>query len=375
MFKRMMTPDAWLHEGLLGESVVQQLAWPILEEDIRAASTFHSGMLLRLLMVHPNESSRSEILESNIIQTYTLRVAKVFHAYGVEGSNPDVSALAGGDFEHWVYDYSAFVMLARLASEHFHAIDSCRLEHLLGLVAIRYKLENYIRRQCPTCRGEELLWGNIPARGVPIGRPDMLSIKEIAAVSGLKLATVRNAISRREMPYQRPEGVPCKDAMDWLMQRSGFRFTQAGMLCTHQRTNGKIASEWLGNCNTVERVAFISRLRLEVWRVRRSGKMFAVNAHGVRHCIVTLPETPSPALLELALEQLQDRSEEPAARLYREAFVSDGNVEALWQFQVPSLDVLKAIIVILDALEPQNTCRPSEQQELSNGCHYVLGSA
>ncbi|GAB6873737.1 hypothetical protein JCM19368_20850 [Halomonas shantousis] len=369
-----MSPDAWLHDGLLGEPVTQQLAWPVLEEDIRSASTFHSGTLLRLLTLHPDERSRLEILESDILLSYVLRIAKVFHLYGVEGGNLDGSVLQGKSFEHWVFDYSAFVMLARLAAEHFHSVDSCRLEHLLGLVAIRYKLETHVRSRCTICRDDDLAFGGRPVRGLPIGRPDMLTIKEIAAVSGLKLATVRNAISRREMAYQRPDGVPCDDAMNWLMQRSGFRFMHAGMLCVHQRTNGKVASEWLANCDAVERISFISRLRLEIWRTRHSGRMFAINAHGIRHCSITLPETPSAALLALAIEQLQDRSDEPAARLYREAFASDGVVEALWQFQISSLDVLKAMITILDSNMPQSAELVCNPQELPRD-NFLLGSA
>ncbi|MGC3874325.1 hypothetical protein ACPF7Z_13770 [Halomonas sp. GXIMD04776] len=317
-------PLALLQESLLGKSAAEVLTTQALIAELDAASRTLAAPLLRLNGA-PDEPERIDSSAASLVQRMreplmTLRAWALM-------SEPDIalniSATALEDFIH-------FIAMARSLAE-FHATPAPeRLMHLIGLVRVRARLEAHV--------------GLTPAIDVSLlPTASGVSVVEIAAVCGLKLTTVRNAVSRREMPYSKNEGVPLDDVLDWMVQRSGFIYPHINATTLDRRINGRLANEKLKHHEAVVFERCISRLRLSLWHLRDGERRLALNAEGVRSCVLLLPAISPQLIDDLGLEQLEDRSDDPAASMHREALGLTPE-ESLWQCHVPTLGVLEALL-------------------------------
>ncbi|MFC3285234.1 hypothetical protein [Litchfieldella rifensis] len=233
-------------------------------------------------------------------------------------------------------DFVDFVALTRALAAQRSGSGWPRLEHLLGLAALRLKLDP----------ASELAETTAERLGLVIHRPGIVDHREIAAACSLRLATVRNALSRREMHYRRGQGVVIGEAVDWMIKRKGFLYPVVNAASRERRINGRLAATHLAKLPEVELRRQISRLRLSEWQVRASGQRFAINSQGIQHCLVMLPIDDAEPLYRLGVQALENRSHDPGARLYLESFPTAPG-QRLWQCQVPTMAVLDALIAYL----------------------------
>lgn len=328
MRKGTSRPLALLQEPLLGKTANEVLAIEALEAELDRASQAVAEPLLRLCRgaagdqpVSLNAASLAWRMHEPLITLHEWVLAK-------PTENVPVS-VASADLE----DFINFVVMACSLAESRGTQAPGRLMHLLGLAMVRVRLEMHT--------------GLTPAITMPaLPLAQGLSVVEIAAVCGLKLTTVRNAVSRREMPHSREAGVPLDEALDWMVQRSGFLYPHINAASWDRRINGRVASDWLANCAEVAFERYVSRLRLSLWRVTSNGRRLALNAEGVRNCVLMLPSIDVAELKGLSLERLDDRSNDPAAEMHREALMLLPG-ESLWQCQAPTLRSLQALIARL----------------------------
>nr|WP_298415595.1 hypothetical protein [uncultured Halomonas sp.] len=317
-------PLALLHESLLGKSATEVLTREALIAELENAGRNLATPLLRLTDVS-DEPERIEASATNMLQrmrepVMTLRGWALIN-------EPDADVIIDPAV---LEDFIHLVAMARSLAE-FHATpEPQRLMHLIGLAQVRARLEAHV--------------GLTPVIKIPLlSKTPGLNIVEIAAVCGLKLTTVRNAVSRREMPYVKNEGVALDDVLDWMVQRSGFLYSHINAATLDRRINGRLVNEELKRSKAVEFERCISRLRLSLWRMKEGGRRLALNAEGVRNCVLLLPAIAPELIGDLGLEQLEDRSDDPAASMHREALgLAPG--ESLWQCHVPTLGVLETLL-------------------------------
>lgn len=328
MLKGSTRPLALLQESLLGQAASDVLAIGELEAEVDRASQALAAPLLRLCQ--GTEGDRGTALSAEQLAWRMREPLGVLHAWTLAITADGISAsMAPTSLE----DFSNFVGMARSLAESRGAAGPSHLMHLLGLASIRARLEAHV--------------GLTPLIALPtLWLSPGLSVVEIAAVCGLKLTTVRNAVSRREVPHSRETGVPLDEALDWMIQRSGFLYPHLNAASWERRINGRLASGWLAECAEVEFERYVSRLRLSLWRVTSSGRRLAINAEGVRNCVLLLPDMEEGALDGLGMERLDERSHDPAAEMHREVLML-GPGESLWQCQAPTLRSLKALIARL----------------------------
>lgn len=334
MHKGTSKPLVLLQEPFLGLAVSDVLAINALMTEIEQASVSMAAPLLRLCNGIDNEQ---EISLSATSLAWRMRgPLNVLHNWAMADDLSIPHRLESASLE----DFINFVAMARSLAEAQGAPIPGRLLHLLGLAMVRARLERHV--------------GLNPSIGLPVLHATVgLSVVEIAAVCGLKLTTVRNAVSRREMAHTREEGVPLDEALDWMVQRSGFLYSHANAACRDRRINGRLASDWLEKSPQVIAERYVSRLRLSLWRLAGNGRRIALNAEGVRNCVMLLPGIALEDLHGLGLERLEDRSDDPAAEMHREALMLAPG-ESLWQCQAPTLRILEALIdrlVCSDAAE------------------------
>ncbi|GHA87176.1 sigma-70 region 4 domain-containing protein [Modicisalibacter luteus] len=324
MHKGTSKPLVLLQEPFLGEAVSDVLAIGALLAEVEQASVAMAAPLLRLCNGIDNEQ---EISLSATSLAWRMRgPLNVLHSWALADDLSIHHHLESASLE----DFINFVAMARSLAEAQGAPVPGRLLHLLGLAMVRARLERHV--------------GLSPSIDLPIlHSTDGLSVVEIAAVCGLKLTTVRNAVSRREMVHTREDGVPLDEALDWMVQRSGFLYSHANAACQDRRINGRLASDWLAKCPEVIAERYISRLRLSMWRIPSNSRRIALNAEGVRNCVLLLPGIEIDDMQGLGLERLEDRSDDPAAEMHREALLL-GPDESLWQCQAPTLRVLASLI-------------------------------
>ena len=331
MHKGTSKPLVLLQEPFLGQAVSDVLAIGALMAEIEQASVAMAAPLLRLCNGVDNEQ---EISLSATSLAWRMRgPLNVLYNWALAGDLSIPHRLESASLE----DFINFVAMARSLAEAQGAPVPGRLLHLLGLAMVRARLERHV--------------GLSPTLDVPVLHgSEGLSVVEIAAVCGLKLTTVRNAVSRREMAHTREEGVPLDEGLDWMVQRSGFLYSHVNAACRDRRINGRLASDWLDKCADVVAERYISRLRLSLWRLPSNGRRIALNAEGVRNCVMLLPGIELSELHGLGLERLEDRSNDPAAEMHREALLLSPN-EPLWQCQAPTLRVLSSLIERLTCCE------------------------
>lgn len=327
-------PLALLQESLLGKSAAEVLTREALIAELENASRSLSTPLLRLSGAS-DKPERIDASVTNLIQRMR-EPLMTLRAWALMSESDAALKIAPAALEDLIH----LVAMARSLAE-FHATpEPQRLMHLIGLAQVRARLEAHV--------------GLTPAIDVSLLiKSPGLNIVEIAAVCGLKLTTVRNAVSRREMPYAKNEGVGLDDVLDWMVQRSGFIYSHINAATRDRRINGRLVNEELKRSEAVVFERCISRLRLSLWRLHDGGRRVALNAEGVRNCVLLLPAIAPELIADLGLEQLEDRSEDPAASMHREALgLAPGN--ALWQCHVPTLGVLEALLERLE--QPGSLC-------------------
>lgn len=340
MLKGTSRPLALLQEPLLGQAASEVLAIEALVEEMEAASQAMAAPLLRLC--NGVEDDQEVPLSAASLAWRMRGPLGALHDWVLAGAANAPMSVEFAVLE----DFINFVAMARSLAESQGSPIPARLMHLLGLAMVRARLEVHI--------------GLTPAIAMPqLPAALGLSVVEIAAVCGLKLTTVRNAVSRREMPHTRDDGVPLDEALDWMVQRSGFLYPHVNAASFDRRINGRLAAEWLANCGEVVFERYVSRLRLSLWHVTCNGRRLALNAEGVRNCVLLLPNIDAEDFGQLGLERLDDRSDDPAAEMHREALMLLPG-ESLWQCQAPTLRTLNALITQLgcsEAIEqPADAC-------------------
>lgn len=235
-----------------------------------------------------------------------------------------------------------------------------RLEHLLGMAALRLKLE-------PSKAMAEDAASRL---GIVILRPGLLDHREIAAACSIRLATVRNALSRREMQLQ-SGGVEIGEAMDWMIKRKGFLYADINAVIPERRINGRLAAGYLAQLPNVRQRRLISRLRLSEWETLPTQQRFAINSQGVKHCLMMLTSADITPLVALGAVAAENRSRDPNARLYQESFPCAAG-EQLWQFQVPNMAVLDALVAWLSR-QVDVVAAPVASQSRGEGSLAALG--
>ncbi|HET8791443.1 MAG TPA: hypothetical protein VFM75_09565 [Modicisalibacter sp.] len=324
MLKGTTRPLALLQETLLGQPADDVLAISELMTEMEEACQLMAPVLLRLC-AH-NEANQETLLDASSLARRMRGPLSALHDWVLSRTIKAALTIDPNALE----DFTNFVAMTRSLAQSLGWPAPCRLMHLLGLAMTRARLEAHFGLQ--------------PALAVPKAQAGRgLNVVEIAALCGLKLTTVRNAVSRREMPHARDSGVPLDDALDWMVQRSGFLYAHINATTWERRTNGRLAADWLASAPHVVFERYISRLRLSLWHIQSNGRRFALNAEGVRNCVLLLPDVDARMLDGLGLERLDDRSDDPAAIMHREAFMLTPS-ESLWQCQAPTLRSLNALI-------------------------------
>lgn len=335
MLKGNTGPLVLLQESLLGQAASEALTIDGLEAEMQLTCRMMAGPLTRLSRDGQNDSTVSTSAVSLARRMQAPLVA--LHQWVLAQAVEMPMEVGSEEFE----DFVSFVVMARSLAESQGAAQPGRLMHLLGLATVRARLETHI--------------GLTPAIDMPaLATAGGLGVVEIAALCGLKLTTVRNAVSRREMVYTRVDGVPLDAALDWMVQRSGFLYAHINAVSWDRRINGRLAANWLANCSEVVFERHVSRLRLSLWHVTRSGRRLALNAEGVRNCVLLLPNIDAAAYRDLGLELMEDRSHDPAAEMHREALML-GPGESLWQCQAPTLRSLDALVILLGRDAPDES--------------------
>ncbi|WP_227370594.1 hypothetical protein [Halomonas sp. M20] len=315
---------ALLQESLLGKSAAEVLTREALTAELEDAGRNLAGPLHRLTD-SSDESGRIDANAANMLQRMHEPLMRL-RAWALMSESDDAVTIDPAVLEDFIH----LVAMARSLAEFHATTGPQRLMHLIGLAQVRTRLEAHV--------------GLTPAIDIPLpAKAPGLNIVEIAAVCGLKLTTVRNAVSRREMPYAKNEGVALDDVLDWMVQRSGFLYSHINATTLNRRINGRLVNEELKRSKAVEFERCISRLRLSLWRMRKGERRLALNAEGVRNCVLLLPVIAPELIADLGLEQLEDRSDDPAASMHREALgLSSG--ETLWQCHVPTLGILEKLL-------------------------------
>ncbi|MBZ9568538.1 MULTISPECIES: hypothetical protein [Modicisalibacter] len=320
-----------LQESLLGTAAGDVLSVDALTEELSTACHDLAGPLRRLCLGHETESMDGpHALSASALAVRMSETLCELQAWALAQPEEEASGLEAERLS----DLWHLVAMAHSLGSVAGRGHPARLLHMMGLVALRLRLEKHagITSTLPFSLQET------EERG--------LSITEIAALCGLKLSTVRNALSRREMPYDRRVGVALDDALDWMVQRSGFLYPHINASTVDRRINGRLAANWLADRENVVFERSISRLRLSVWRLTDSGRRFALNTEGVRSCVLLLPHMLIDEIIDLPLDEWEERGQDPSAAMHREALGLETGVSLL-QCQVPTLSCLEAVILRL----------------------------
>lgn len=337
MIKGISSPLSLLQESLLGEAAGEVLSLDRVTEELMLACRGLAAPLRRLCLGDAtSEEPKAEALSASALAMRMTVPMHALQAWALAAPGANADTLSPGDLS----DFWHLVMMARSLTETLGTPPPSRLLHLLGMVALRLRLEKHVG-MAPSL---PILLRDSEERG--------LSVTEIAALCGLKLSTVRNALSRREMHYERESGVGLDEALDWMVQRSGFLYPHINAATLDRRINGRLAAEWLAASDTVVYERSISRLRLSIWRLSTTGRRFALNTEGVRSCVLLLPDTRLDELGEIPLDGWEERGRDPSASMHREALGLEEGA-ALLQCQVPTTGALSAVVERLGTALPK----------------------
>ncbi|TDX32072.1 hypothetical protein DFO67_10220 [Modicisalibacter xianhensis] len=315
--------EAWIQLPLLGRSAQRALNEVRLAEETLRAS---EAMLTTLDLIAPQAPhdrvrqvhSIDRCMETAAIKLrqYTLGQSLADSGFGQEGSSDGVKGV--------IRDFMHFTAMAQTACRLQGQPSLVLLPHLVGLAMVRYKIE--------------ALWQE--ESGVNSADTQYLTHEEIAAACELKLTSLRNAVSRGELPQSDGACVPIRQALDWMLVRQRFLFLRLARSLPSRHINGKMASLWLGRQPTAEAVKTVSRLRLTLWRLGAQGTLIAVNT-GVRQCILTLPFAPPS--LESHEIFVTDRSHDKAADLLRKG-LGVSSSSPIWQVRMKSREAFEKLV-------------------------------
>lgn len=338
MVKDMGPAGQALHDELLGQSMATLFDDDLLLTDVAVACEEVVDPLRRLSGARHGAPETNDCLRQQMIGA--ARHWKKL-ACGLFSLNDWLVQTAEHD-QHTLKDFVDFVALTRALATQRNKQGWPRLEHLLGLATLRLKLDPSVT-----------LARTVAQRmGLVIRQPGTVDHREIAAACSIRLATVRNALSRREMSPQPKGGVSIGEAMDWMIKRKGFLYPAINAESPGRRINGRLAASFLAQSLAVEHRRRISRLRLSEWQVKATGHRFAINDQGVQHCLVMLVIADIEPVRRLGAQALENRSHDPTAKLYQESFPT-GPGQQLWQFKVPTMAVLEAFVAHLGEHEPR----------------------
>lgn len=317
-----------LQDALLGQPADVLFDDDALSADVASAGEEVAEPLRRL------SGGRYEPLKSgDCLQYQMIRAALQWKALACGKQDLQQWRTEASDVTHILKDFVDFVALTRAVAMQHSKVGWPRLEHLLGLAALRLKLD-------PSPALAKMVAERV---GLMIQHPGVVDHLEIAAACSIRLATVRNALSRREMRFRRGEGVEIGEAMDWMIKRKGFLYPAVNAASRERRINGRLAAAHLAQLPEVEHRRQISRLRMSEWQVCATGQRFAINSQGIQHCLMMVSLDDAEPLKLLGAQALENRSDDPAARLYQESFLTAPG-QQLWQFQVPTMAVLEGLI-------------------------------
>ncbi len=340
-----MASSGLLQASLLGQGVADVLALPRLKAELVTACQVMVSPLQRLYLGNMAARTATQGLTADALIERMTQPLEALHGWVLEPRIlPSIGAGAAGLSDFW-----HLILMTRSLDELAGRTPPVRLLHLLGLAKVRACLEQHVG-----------LADVLPAYLVSQLAEQGLYVNEIAALCSLKLSTVRNAVSRREMTISKHRQVGFDEALDWMVQRSGFLYPHINAATRERRINGRLAAEWLAASDSVVFERSVSRLRLSIWQLADCRQRIALNTEGVRSCVVLLPGVDSARLAGLGLEALDERSADPAASMHREALMLCGE-ESLWQCQVPTMGVLNSLIERLRLGESrmQKTCEAS----------------
>ncbi|WLI73624.1 hypothetical protein [Halomonas alkalicola] len=325
-----------------GEAISQVLNPQEIRQDIKDIANFSTSNLPTVLYTgrHPPEDSNIRA-NSTIVEERFASIAERLYRFAVLDyvALPENPELLDDD----VLDFRAFVGFGAIAAELYAAASYKSLTHLLAVFLLRYKIEWIL---CGEKDGSH--------RGVFLGEYDLSSahpeveqyffIEEIAIASGLKLETVKNALSRKEIPRDRLKRIPARSAITWISRKEQLPW---GITCRfiddRLPINGQTADAWLDVMTDWERTYVEPQGSVSTWRVPRSNRYLMINSGGRRKCILTLPFEPDEGLLSLGVLGDVDRSHESTSHFHDRGFPG-GRPAKLWQVTVPSLRVLKAVV-------------------------------
>ncbi|SFH71233.1 hypothetical protein [Modicisalibacter xianhensis] len=317
--------EAWIKLPLLGQSAHRALDEVRLAEETQRAS---EAMLTTLDLIAP-QAPHDRVRQVHNIDRSMETVAIKLRQYAL-GQSPADSRFGhegrkrSEDVKGGIRDFMHFTAMAQTACRLQGQPSLVLLPHLVGLAMVRHKIE--------------ALWQE--EGDVSSADTQYLTHEEIAAACELKLSSLRNAVSRGELPQSDGTCVPIRQALDWMLVRQRFLFLRLARSLPSQHINGKMASLWLDRQPTAEAVKTVSRLRLTLWRLGEPGILIAVNT-GVRQCILTLPFAPPS--LESHEIFVTDRSHDKAADLLRKGLgVSPSS--PIWQVRTKSREAFEKLV-------------------------------
>lgn len=338
-----------------GLSIPEALDAEQIHEDIKSIAAFATSTLPTLLYTgeYPREDS-NVAANSAIVSERFMTIAETLYRFAVL-DNVELPENIG-TLEDDLLDFRSFVGLGAIAAEYYGEANYQSLCHLLAAFLVRYKVERVLSMDSSSAYAQAFLGGHELDSTSPEDE-HFLTVEEISIAAGLKLETVKNAVSRGEIPRDRQKRIAAWPAIAWMSRKEGFPW---GVACyfldARLPLNGQHADAWLSIMTDWERIYTEPQGTVSTWRVPRSHRYVMVNSGGLRQCTLTLPFAPSDELMAAGLTHKSDRSNESTSHFHDRGFPG-GRPAQLWQVTVPSLETLKVVIKILSraSLTPVTT--------------------
>lgn len=314
-------------------------------EAIKDIAAFATSTLPTLLYTgeYPREDS-NVMANSDIVTKRFTAIAEMLYRFAVLDHVELPENV--GTLEDDLIDFRAFVGLGAIAAEYYGEASYQSLCHLLAAFLVRYKVERILSMDRSFGYEEAFLGGHELS---PAGLEDahFITVEEISIATGLKLETVKNAVSRGELQRDRQKRIAAWPAIAWMSRKDGFPWgVTSYFLDARLPLNGQHADAWLSTMTDWERIYSEPQGTVSTWRVPRSHRYVMTNSGGRRQCVLTLPFKPSNELMAVGLTNKADRSNESTSHFHDRGFPG-GRPAQLWQVTVPSLEAFKGAIEIL----------------------------
>lgn len=342
-----------------GLPITEALNAEKIREDIQAIAAFSTSNLPTLLYTgeHPPGDSNVAANSAIVSERFTT-IAETLYRFAVL-DNVELPEHFGS-LEDDVLDFRTFVGLGAIAAEYYGEATYQSLCHLLAVFLVRYKVERVLSLDSNSCGYKDAFLGG---HELSPGSPEdelFMTVEEISIATGLKLESIKNAVSKGEIPRDRLKRIHAWPAIAWMSRKDGFPW---GVACyfldARLPLNGQFADAWLSTMSNWERIYSEPQGTVSTWRVPRSHRYVMVNSGGRRQCVLTLPFKPNDELMAVGLANKANRSNEPTSHFHDRGFPG-GRPTQLWQVTVPSLEALKGVIEILShasltTVTPTNT--------------------